>query len=95
MQQLAEAEVRALNQDISLFDQRKRYGPTGQVRLHSPPRLDKNLVHALRAAAVHVFQVNPFVDACQILRWPLLSGYCRVIRLHKQCQLCCPAAAAS
>lgn len=69
MQQLAEAEVRALNQDISLFDQRKRYGPTGQVRLHSPPRLDKNLVHALRAAAVRVFQDLELRDYARIDVW--------------------------
>ena len=54
---LTRSEVLSTNAQANMFTQLKKHAPTGQVKLHTPPRLPKHAVQALRAAAVRAFKV--------------------------------------
>ena len=78
MQALAKAEVVNSNVLATVFDTAKKHTPTGHVRLHTPPRLEKHLTQALRAAAVRAFQVPllPAGSSRHTIARPSVRGKC-------------------
>ena len=62
MREMAKEEIVGSDPEALIFSHDKKFGPTGHVKLHTPPQLEKPLVQALRATAARVFQVRMFVS---------------------------------
>lgn len=60
MRSLAREEIVAADPMAIIFSHEKKFSPTGHVKLHTPPLLEKPLVQACRATAARVFQVGVF-----------------------------------
>lgn len=60
MEDVEREEWEAQAEGYNIFNFRRKYLPTGEVRCHTPPRLPKELVQGIRLGAAKLFKVGLF-----------------------------------
>uniref|UniRef100_A0A7S3UDD3 ATP-grasp domain-containing protein n=1 Tax=Picocystis salinarum TaxID=88271 RepID=A0A7S3UDD3_9CHLO len=58
-------------EDNMIFNYRRKYLPSDQVRYHTPPRVPKDIVQAIRRGAVSLFRDMKLKDIARIDGWVL------------------------
>jgi len=71
---LAPTEVEIHGEDGAIFDYRKKYLPTNQVKWHCPPRFSEAKAKEIRRQAERVFSVLEMRDFCRLDGWLMEDG---------------------
>lgn len=71
----AVAEDSANLEEDMIFNYRRKYLPSDQVRYHTPPRVPKDVVQAIRRGAVSLFRDMKLKDIARIDGWVLSTAF--------------------